>query len=119
MEVPAVAAFPHDDLVLLEHGAVLDVGEERPVSLFVGALDLAHALEEVGNLVEALLAGGLLELLVHVGVLIVLAVGRVFEVGHGIRHGTVVEGLEPQLGVLLLVLRGLKEYVGDLLVSFL
>jgi hypothetical protein len=43
-------------------------------------LDLSDHLEEVGDLVEALFPGVLLELDVHLGVLVVLSVGSILQV---------------------------------------
>ena len=117
VDVSAVAAFPHGDLVLLEDHTGLDVLQEVEVPLLVGLLDSADGLEESGDLGESLLPGGLGELLVHGGVLVVLSGGGVLQVLDGLGNLVVVEGLEPQLGVLLLVLGGLEEDVGDLLVS--
>ena len=81
-------------------------------------LDLGHALEQLGDVVEALFPGGLGEAGVHVGPLVILAGGGVLQVVQGVADA-VVEELEPDLGVLLLVVGSLLEDVGDLHVAVL
>ncbi len=100
--------FPADFLPNLGFVALLCIG--------IGMLEegLFRGIE-----LNGLLAGLGGELLVHVGPLEVLAVGGVGEVLGGGGHLAAVEQLEPQLGVLLLVLRGLLEDCGDLHIAVL
>ena len=81
--------------------------------------DLAHHREESGQLGEALLLGLRCHAGVHISPLFVLAAGCHVEAGQGVGDGAAAEGLEPQLGVLLLVAGGLFEDSGQLLVAFL
>ena len=77
--------------------------------------DLAHHREESGQLGEALLPGLSCHAGVHISPLFVLAAGCHVEAG----DGAAAEGLEPHLGVFLLVAGGLFEDSGQLLVAFL
>ena len=80
--------------------ALLDVGDHAELRCQIG---------------EALLLGLLGEGGVHVGPLVVLALGCGEQVCGGVAQAT--QGLEPHLGVLLLVVGGLLEDHGDLLVA--
>ena len=116
-DMAAVAAFPHLDLALLEDGGRLDVLEQGAVALLVVLLDGADLAELLGELGETLFLGGLGELVVHVGPLEVLAVGRGTQV-----LGRVADALElaqPHLCVVLLVGARLTEDLGDLLEALL
>ena len=115
LHMAAVAAEPHDLLALLEDLALLQVVQQLQIALLVGLLDLAHALELSGQGQEALLLGGAGHLGVHLGPLLVLASGGSRQVLLG--GADAVQGLEPQLGVLLLIQRGLLEDGRDLLVA--
>ena len=119
MDVAAVAALPHAHVVALEHLAGLDAGHQLAVALLVLLLDARHAVEQLGDVGEALLARHLGELGVHLGPLLVLAGSGVGEVLHRGGNGAAVQQLEPELGVLLLVLRRLQEDVLDLDVAVL
>src|SRR5699024_734548 len=88
------------------------------VALLVLLLDGAHHAEQLGDALKALFLGGGGETGVHVGPLVVLAGGGVRQIGQGVGHA-VVQQLEPDLGVLLLVARGLGEHGGQLVVAFL
>jgi hypothetical protein len=102
-----------------EHQSALDVGEQLAIPRLVLLLDLRHAVKQTGDLGEALLAGGLGEAGIHVGPLVVLAVGGVVQVGDGAGHAVVVQELEPDFRVLFFVARGLGEDVADLDVAVL
>ena len=119
VQVTAVEALPDLDARTLEDLALLDALGQLVVALLVGLLDGTDAAELGGDLLEALGLGGLGEALVHVGPLVVLTGGGVLEVGQRVGHVTVVEVLEPELGVLALVAGGLREDVGDLDVALL
>ena len=80
-------------------------------------LDGAHHLEQGGDAVEALLTSGLGHLLVHGGPLLVLAGGGRPQVFGG--GADAAQLLEPHLGVLLLIVGGLLEDGGDLLIAVL
>ena len=114
-DVAAVAALPHLDLTLLEDLSRLHVVEQRPVALLVALLDGGHQAEFGGQLREALRLSGLGEAVIHVGPLIVLALGGVLQVLGGVPQAA--QLLEPQLGVGLLIFGGLQEEGGDLLIA--
>ena len=83
----------------------------------MGLLYLRHGAEAGGQLGEALFLGGLREALVHVGPLEVLPVRGGGQVLGGVADAF--QFLEPELGVLLLVLGGLEEYLRYLLKAVL
>ena len=114
-QVAAVAALPDLDAALFKDGLGLDVVQQRAVALLVRLLDRGHAAELGGELVEALLLGVLRHALVHVGPLEVLSLGGVQQIRG--RVAQLAQLLEPELGVLFLVLGGLEEERGDLLIA--
>ena len=117
MDVAAVAALPHILVAALEDHALFQVLQQLQVALLVLLLNLAHALEQEGQLGKALLLGGLGHLLIHLGPLFVLAGGGGLQVGGGVADAA--QLLEPQLRVLLLVAGGFGEDCGDLLEALL
>ena len=116
-DVTAVAALPDLDLGLLEDLGSLDILQQGTVALLVVLLDGGDQTELACQLIEALLFGGLGEAGIHVGPLVVLALGGGEQVLGGIADAA--QLLEPQLGVLLLVVGGLQEQGRDLLVALL
>ncbi len=116
-DVAAVAALPDANACLAEHLGCLDVAQQGTVALLVVLLDGCHATELFSQLVEAFLVGFAGKAVVHVGPLVVLALGSVQQVLGGGAYATQV--LEPQLGVLLLVLGSLQEEGGNLLIAVL
>lgn len=119
VQVPAVQALPHLHALTLKHLARLDALDEFVVALLVGLLDGGDATELLGDLDKALLLGGLGELVVHRGPLVVLARSGVAQVVQSARNGAVVQILKPQLGVLGLVARRLGKNIRDLNVAVL
>ena len=117
MDVTAVAALPDVLVAALEDHAVFQVLQQGAVALLVLLLDLAHALEQEGQLGKALLPGGLGHLLIHGGPFLILALGGGEQVGGGVANAA--QLLEPDLGMLLLVSGGLLEESGDLLKALL
>ena len=119
MNVSAVAADPH----LIAHAGkdlgVLYVLQQGAISLLMGLFDGQNALELLGKILVALLVGGLGEARVHLGPLVVLAVGSQIQVGDGVVNLAVMQGLVPKLGVLLLVQGGGGEVRADLLIAVL
>ena len=112
--MPAVGALPDAVLVAREHQPVLHVVEQGKIALFVLALDLADLFKQEGDVVEPLFPRLLGEARVHIRPFVVLAgsrVGKVF-----LRRGDVaaVQQLEPDLGVLLLVVGRLLKQRRDL-----
>ena len=116
-DVAAVAAFPHLDFALLEHGGRFHVLEEGTVAFFMALFDGGDHAELLGEGGKAFSLGGLREVFVHVGPFVVLAVGGSLQVGSGVAD--TVEFLEPQLGVFLLVVGSLEEQVCNLFKTIL
>ena len=112
-DVAAVAAFPHLNLALGKDLFGFDVVQQGAVTLLVMLLDGGHTTELGGQLGEALGFGGAGKAFVHVGPLVVLACGGSGQILGG--GADAVQLLEPQLGMLLLVLGGLQEEGGNLL----
>ncbi len=90
----------------------------------MGLLGLRERLEPVGDLVEALVAGGLGHARVHVGVLVGLAGDRGLEVVGGTADGQArgritdrLEVLQMAVGVAGLALGGGTEHGGDVIVA--
>ena len=111
-DIAAVQALPDDLFVLLEDFVLLDVGEQQLIALLMLFLDLADGLEEGGDLREAFLAGGLGEAGVHARPLFMFAGGGILQVRG--RLANALYELEPDLGMLLLVIRCLLEDIADL-----
>ena len=116
-DVAAVAAFPHLHFAFGEDLFGLDVVQQGAVTLLVVLLDGGHTTELGGQLGEALGLCSLGKAFLHIGPLIVLACGGSGQVLGG--GADAVQLLEPQLGVLLLVLGCLQEEGGNLLKAFL
>ena len=79
------------------------------------ALDLADEAELLRQLGKALFLCGLGERIVHVGPLVVFALGGGEQIVGG--GADALKLFEPHLGVLLFVVRGLLEERGDLLIA--
>ena len=58
LDVAAHGAHPHLHFLAAEHLVVLDALDEQLIAVLVALLDGGQALEEVGQIGEALLAGG-------------------------------------------------------------
>ena len=114
-QVAAVAALPDLDAALFKDLRGLHVRQQRAVAVLVRLLDGGHAAELGGELREALLLRVSGEALVHVGPLVVLALGGVQQVVR--RRAQLAQLLEPELGVFLFVLGGLEEDRADLLIA--
>ena len=112
--VSAVTALPNGYTALLEYCLLLYVVQKCAVSLLVSLLDSSNSAELCSELGKALFLSVLSKAVVHIGPLVVLALGRVEKVLCGITEFT--KCLEPKLCVLLLVLSGLKKDCSDLLV---
>ena len=117
VDVAAVAADPHGLLTGGEDHVVLQVGQQLQVALLVLLLDDGDPFEQSGDAVEALLTGGLGHLLVHGHPLVVLTLGGSLQVFTGVTNAA--QLLEPDLGVLLLVVGSLGKQSGDLLITLL
>ena len=112
-DMAAVAAFPHLHLALGEDLLGLDVVQQGAVTFLMVFLNGGHTTELGGQLGEALGLGGTGKAFVHIRPLVVLAGGGSGQVLGG--GADAVQLLEPQLGMLLLVLGGLQEEGGNLL----
>ena len=118
-DVTTVAALPDAVSLTREHHTVLDILQEFAVTLLVVLLNLAHTAEFDSQLWEALFDSVLSHLLVHIGPLVVLASCCVSEVLCCCRDVTLVQELEPDLGMLLLIACCLLEETGNLLEAIL
>ena len=116
-DVAAVAALPHHVPLPGEDQAVLHVGKQLAIALLVFLLDLAHQLEQVGDVVKALLPGLLGHVGIHVGPLVVFPLGGGLQVLLG--GADAVQQFEPDLGVFLLVGSRLLKQLGDLDIAVL
>ena len=113
--VSAVTALPNGNTALLEYCLLFYVVQKCAVSLLVSLLDSSNSAELCSELGKALFLSVLSKAVVHIGPLVVLTLSGVKKVLSGIAKLT--ESLEPELCVLLLVLSGLKEDCGDLLIT--
>ena len=119
MDVSAVAADPYDLFAALKNDTLFEIFEQCIIALLVLFFNLADHLKERGYAVESLFAGDLGKLLVHLGPLVVFACRRVAQIVYSRGHCAVVQLLEPDLRVLLFVVRSLGENRGYLLVAVL
>ena len=91
--------------------------QQRAVALLMVLFDRADKTEFLRKLAEALFLGGFGEALVHIRPLVVFALGGVQKILR--RIADAVELLEPELRMLLFVVRGFQEESGDLLIALL
>ena len=91
--------------------------QQCAIALLVMLFNRGYEAETVSELREALFLCGLREALIHIGPLVVLTLGGCLQVLSGISDA--VQLLEPQLRMLLLVVRRLQEQRSDLFVAFL
>ena len=113
--VTAVAAFPDFDTALLEDRLLFDVLQKLAIALLMGFLDRANTAEFLCQLGEALFLGFFGHALVHVGPLEIFTLCRVQKV---LFRGTqLIQFLEPELGMLFLVVCRLQEQGCDLLIA--
>ena len=116
-DMAAVGTLPNGLPIAGEYQAVFHVGEQLAVTLLMLLLNLTHLVKEIGDVIETFFPRILGERGVHVGPFIILTVGSVFQIL--CRAADAVEQLEPNLGMLLLVLGRLQKQLGDLLVPVL
>ena len=116
-DMSAVAALPYLDLALGEDGGGLHVLKQGAISLLVLLLYGSHHTELDCKLGEAFGLSSLGEAFVHIRPLEVLAVSGGGEVLCGAAYA--VQLLEPELGVLFLIVGSLEEEGGYLLESVL
>ena len=116
-DVATVAALPYLDVALAEHLLGLYIVQQGAVALLMTLLDGSYETELGSELGEALLIGGAGKAFVHVGPLVVFALSGCCQVVGG--GGDAIELLEPELGVLLLIISRLLEDGGYLLKSVL
>ena len=106
-DMAAVGALPDHVAVAGEHKAALNIRQQLAVAVFVLTLDLSHFFKQESQVVKALFLGVLRHLGIHIGPLVILALGGVQQVVGRAGNGVAVQRLEPQLGVLLLIGSGL------------
>ena len=114
-QVAAVAALPQGDAALFKDGLGLHVLQKCTVALLVGLFDGGNPPELGSQGGKALFLGFLCHPVMHIRPLVVLTLGGMEQVL--LHRAQLTQSLEPQLGVLLLVLGGLQEQSGDLLVA--
>lgn len=116
-DVTAVAAYPDGVALAREYDSLLDVLEQAQIALLVVALDGTNGAEFEGDFGESLFFGFFCHAVIHVGPLVVFALGGIAEVGHGVGNLAAVQKLEPQFGMLFLVVGSLFEEGCNLLVA--
>ena len=114
-DVAAVAAFPDLDFALFEHLRCLQIVQQCAVALFVVLFDLRDEAEALCQLREALFLGSLGKVLIHIRPFVVFACGGSGQIG--LRVADAGQLLEPELCVLLLVLRCFQKQRRHLLVA--
>lgn len=116
-DVATVSALPDLDLALGEDSAGFHIVKKGAIALLMMALNLTDHAEAGCQLREALCLGRLGKAVIHVRPLVVFTLGS-----RGKIFGRIADAcqlLEPQLGMLLLVVRRFEEQRRDLLVAFL
>ena len=114
-DVAAVAAFPDTVAVFGEDKAALDVLKQLAIACFMLFFNGRDHLEQISDLVEAFLAGVLCETGIHLGPFLVLAFGCDLEIICSAVY--TFKNLVPDFGVLFLIIGGLQEKLGDLLIA--
>ena len=104
--VAAVGTLPNAIAVATEDYLVFDVFEQLAVALFVVLLNGSHHIKLGSDGCETFFASYARKLGVHVGPLIVFAGSSIGQVVGGGRNFAIVQNLEPNLGVLFLVVCG-------------
>jgi hypothetical protein len=118
-DMAAIAALPDHVLIARENDTLLDIAQELTVTLLMSLLDSADLLEKESDLVESLFLGHLGKLGIHVSPLEVLAIGCILEISLGIRNSAIMQKLEPDLGMLLLIIGSLLKEFTNLDISVL
>ena len=80
IDMPAVGALPDDDAGLFEHLAGIHIFEQGTVALLVLLLYFTHLFKKIGDMVKALFLSHLGKLGIHVGPLVVFALGSGLQV---------------------------------------
>ena len=106
-DVAAVAALPDLHLALFKDLGGLDIVQQSAVTLFVALLDGSNQTEFGSKIGEALRFGGFGKALIHIGPLVIFALGGMQQVLRGIFSS--MQLLIPHSGVGLLVFRGFEE----------
>ena len=119
LNVTAVAALPDFITIAGEHKAALNVGQQLAVALLVVLLHSGHTVKQHSQLLKALFTGFLGEGVVHVRPFVILAFCSILQVLHGAGDTTIMQSLEPELGVLLLVTGCLFEKFRNLHIAIL
>lgn len=106
-DVTAVAAFPDFYLALFEDLHGFHIGQQLAVAFLVMLFNGGNQAEFCGQLRESLFFRGLGKAVVHVGPLVIFALGGVQQVLGGIADA--LELLEPHLGMLFFIFGSLEE----------
>ena len=101
----AVAALPNLYFALFKNGGGLNIVQQRPVSFLVALFYCCDQPELHRKLCKAFLLRCFGELLIHIGPFVVFALRGMLKVIGSAAYA--VKLLEPQLGMLLLVIGGL------------
>src|SRR5574344_2356821 len=100
----AVRALPNHILLTREYYATFHILKKLSVTLFMSLLDSANFLEKECDILETLFLSGLCKSGIHVGPLVILACCSILKISCRARNLTAMEELEPNLGMLLLIL---------------
>ena len=116
-QVTAVAALPHHDAGLLEDSLGFHIMQQSTIALFMALFDGRYTAELGSQLLEAFFFGFAGHAVIHVGPLVVFAVGSFHQVFGSIAYFT--QRLIPQFGMLFFVGSGFQEQRSNLLKALL
>ena len=114
-DMSAVTTLPDGNAALLKYLHSLDVAQQLAVALLVHLLNGSYATELFSQIMESFLVSLTGHAVIHIRPLGILALSGMEQVLGSIAQ--LAQSLEPQLGVFLLVLSGVEEQCGDLLVA--
>ena len=116
-DVSAVAAFPYTDATLLENFGCFDIVQQGTVTLLMTLFDGSHTSELLSQFMEAFFIGFTGKGVVHVCPFVILTFSSMKQILGSRANST--QMLEPQFGMFFLILGGLEEEGGYLLVTVL
>ena len=116
-DVAAVTAFPNLDFRFLKYLGGFNVLEQSTVTLLMTFLNCCHTTETCCKFRESLLLGSYGKALIHISPLIILTIGSSGKVLSSITY--TLKFLEPEFGVLFLIVCCLLKYGSYLLKAVL